>query len=718
MPVVLFDSKILDRAKANLRAASHVRDAAVDIGGYLFESGARTFAVWSEVVRTALSLGPVRTNLHGVDLDLIDVYIRMRERAFELAQDIARTHAAEPGALSESLNAFMRISRPVDQSSQPPDAPTDIPLPTNTRKPASGRENVATASKPTANQSTVGSGPRVGGEESPLEKLLAELHSYIGLASVKADIAALANSISVDRARRTQGLRVADRSLHMVFYGNPGTGKTTVARLVAQIYKELGVLTKGHLVCTDRAGLVASYVGQTAPKVRTVMQEAIGGVLFIDEAYSLAPPDSQNDFGQEAIQQLLLLMENHRTELVVIVAGYPEEMERFLDANPGLRARFSKKVHFEDYSPDELVQIFERMCTENDYRLHDQARGKLSRSVQAAYNRRDKTFGNARFARNLFEEATTNLASRVASSDLSNGSALMVITEEDIPDQPSSIGPPTPSRQFPDFGKYLASKGTPQKTALIYDSWEIDDLAIVGRGRYCTTRVQPMDGDLYCATFDFGSDILEQILARAPAATRELVRRSLAEDPDSVRHVRIPTPISLGVAATLGNLQQGLDETFIPLVIIEVFGADPAAAMEALGVDLSEENLSEIALGDTVSSGGTINHRADSEQIGLSTLLSPGITMMDVKAIRAYCRHSAREWWKAEPRQVAICDSCNSPVLREEGFITDSYLRCDACFDPSSTPDVALDNLRGDANYYGAGLLDEARRFAGMRPRK
>jgi hypothetical protein len=319
--------------------------------------------------------------------------------------------------------------------------------------------------------------------------------------------------------------------------------------------------------------------------VTAVVKEALGGVLFIDEAYSLAPPDSQHDFGPEAIQQLLLLMENHRTELIVIVAGYPEEMARFLDANPGLSSRFTKKLHFEDYSPEQLVQIFEKICGENDYRLHDRARDKLLRSVQVAYDHRDKTFGNARFVRNLFEETTKNLANRVVGSDLSNRSALVVINEDDIPDHPVSIRPSNPTRPLPDLGKYLASKGMPQKSAFIYTSWEIDDLAIVGRGHYCTTRIQPMDGNLYCATFDFGKDILEQILARAPVATRTLVTRSLAEDPDSVRHLRIPNPINVGIAATFGNLQQGLHDAFIPLVITEVFGADPTAAMEALGFD-------------------------------------------------------------------------------------------------------------------------------------
>lgn len=719
MPVVLFNPNVLNGAKANLRAASHVRDAAVDIGGYHFECGARDFAVWSKIVRTELNLELAGTKQAGMDLDLAEVYVRMRERAFELAKDIAKSQSASPGAVSESLNAFMKISKPAAQFSQAPIASTNAPTSTTTGKPVIAKDTGATASRPAANKPTLSSAPNVGHEENPLEHLLAELHSHIGLESVKKDIAELANSISVNRARRNRGLRVADRSLHMVFYGNPGTGKTTMARLVAQIYKELGVLTKGHLVCTDRAGLVANYVGQTAPKVRAVVQEAIGGVLFIDEAYSLAPPGSQNDFGQEAIQQLLLLMENHRTEIVVIVAGYPEEMGRFLDANPGLSSRFTKKLHFEDYSPEDLLQIFEKMCKENDYRLHERARGKLLRSVQAAYNHRDKTFGNARFARNLFEEATKNLANRVVSSDLSNSSALEVITEDDIPDHAESIEPSNPTRLFPDLGKYLASKGMPQKNPVVFNSWEIDDFGVVGRGHYCATRVvQLVDGNQYCATFDFGSDILEQILVRAPAATKALVTRSLEEDPDGVRHLRIPNPINVGIAATLGSLQPGLHEAFIPLVITEVFGADPTVTMEALGINLSGKSLSRIEPGDTVSPSDDVKRSAGREQTGLSALPNPEITMTDVKTIRAYCRHLAREWWKAEPRQVAICDTCNSPVLRDEGFLRESYLWCEACFDPNSTPDAALDNLRDDPDYYGEGLLDEARRFAGMRPRK
>jgi stage V sporulation protein K len=581
VPVVLFNSRVLKGARANLRAASHVRDAAVDIGGYHFEYGARDFALWSRTVKAELELELTGTKFAGLDFDAADIYGRMSDRACELARDITRFRSADLGAVSESLNAFMKISRP-PRVSPAPAGPTAVSMATPTARPAVTKEAGIPASA--IKEPIVGNAPRTGGNGSLLQLLLTDLHSQIGLAKVKKDIEELANSIQVDRARRAQGLRVADRSLHMVFYGNPGTGKTTVARLVAQIYKELGVLGKGHLVCTDRAGLVANYVGQTATKVTSVVQEALGGVLFIDEAYSLAPPDSRNDYGQEAIQELLLLMENHRKELVVIAAGYPDEMARFLDANPGLSSRFTKKLCFEDYSPDQLIQIFEKICRENDYRLDDRARSKLLQTVQIAYDHRDRNFGNARFVRNLFEEATKNLANRVVMSGFSDGSLLTLIAENDIPD-PAVSTKPTDARKLPDLGKYLASKGMPQKTALVYNSWELDDLAVVGRGHYCTTRVQPLDGNLYCTTFDFGNDILEKILARAPAATKALVAGSLAEDPESVRHVRIPNPINVGIVATLGNLQQGLHELFIPLVITEVFGADPTAVMEELDVD-------------------------------------------------------------------------------------------------------------------------------------
>jgi stage V sporulation protein K len=269
-------------------------------------------------------------------------------------------------------------------------------------------------------------------DNGTLSRLLAKFDSLTGLETVKKELGTLVSSIKVDSMRREHGLRVARRSLHIVFEGNPGTGKTTTARLVAQIYKELGVLRKGQLICTDRAAMVAGYVGQTASQVDTIVQSALGGVLFIDEAYSLAPPYAGNDFGLEAIQQLLLMMENHRDDLAVIVAGYPEEMKRFINANPGLSSRFTKVLNFADYSPEQLLQIFERMCRENDYGFRARAAAKLLHLFSSLYVERDKNFGNARLARNLFEKATTNLANRVVQSGSSDRASLMEITEEDI----------------------------------------------------------------------------------------------------------------------------------------------------------------------------------------------------------------------------------------------------------------------------------------------
>lgn len=266
----------------------------------------------------------------------------------------------------------------------------------------------------------------------PLEELLAELDALVGLDRVKADVRQLINFLKVQRLREEQGLKSLPASRHLVFYGNPGTGKTTVARLVAQIYRTLGVLRRGHLVETDRAGLVAGFVGQTAMKVRDVTTKALGGVLFIDEAYTLSSGGS-NDFGQEAVETLLKMMEDHRDDLVVIVAGYTGRMQEFLDSNPGLRSRFNKHIHFDDYGVEQLVKIFKTFCQKADFKITEGAEGELTSIFGVLCAARNETFGNARAARNLFEATLSKQANRLVSLPKVDREILSAIESADIP---------------------------------------------------------------------------------------------------------------------------------------------------------------------------------------------------------------------------------------------------------------------------------------------
>jgi stage V sporulation protein K len=262
-----------------------------------------------------------------------------------------------------------------------------------------------------------------------------KLSHLVGMQDVKNDIHTLINFLKIQKMREMEDLPSISVTLHSVFCGPPGTGKTTIARLMGEIYKQLGVLSKGHVVETDRSGLVAGYIGQTAIKVDKVIESALDGVLFIDEAYTLAPEGAASkDFGQEAIDILLKRMEDHKDRLVVIVAGYTEEMSRFINANPGLQSRFNRYFNFQDYTPDELLVIFSKLCEQSHFNLAEQSRDVLLKKLTLLYENRDKRFGNGRLVRNIFDKTVEKQANRLSKLPKVSKEMLMIIAPEDIPE--------------------------------------------------------------------------------------------------------------------------------------------------------------------------------------------------------------------------------------------------------------------------------------------
>lgn len=265
-----------------------------------------------------------------------------------------------------------------------------------------------------------------------IDEALKELNELIGLKRVKDEVNTVINLIKIKKLRNDKGLSQTPMSLHLVFSGNPGTGKTTVARILGDIYRNIGVLSKGQLIETDRSGLVAGYVGQTAIKTQEIVQKALGGILFIDEAYTLSSNESGNDFGKEAIDTLLKLMEDNRNDLVVIVAGYSEPMEKFLKSNPGIESRFNTFIHFEDYNFAELHKIFASFCKKYNYTVENEAEKLLLQYFQSMEMNKNENFANAREVRNIFENIIKNQANRLANETNISDKMLLEITIEDL----------------------------------------------------------------------------------------------------------------------------------------------------------------------------------------------------------------------------------------------------------------------------------------------
>ncbi|MCL4119897.1 UNVERIFIED_CONTAM: hypothetical protein GTU68_002434 [Idotea baltica] len=262
---------------------------------------------------------------------------------------------------------------------------------------------------------------------------MAKMNKYIGLKEVKDEVNELINFLKVQKMREENGLKIIGATRHLVFTGNPGTGKTSIARMLAEIFAALGILSKGHLTETDRSGLVAGYVGQTAIKVRKVVNAALGGILFIDEAYALAG-GGEKDFGQEAVDTLIKLMEDHKDDLVVIVAGYTGPMKKFIDSNPGLRSRFNKYINFKDYTVQELLDIFKLFVRMDEFELADKkTEARVKAIIKAQHAVKDETFGNARMCRNLFDEIIRNQANRLVKLKKIDKKKLSVLRVSDIP---------------------------------------------------------------------------------------------------------------------------------------------------------------------------------------------------------------------------------------------------------------------------------------------
>ncbi|MBR2764532.1 MAG: AAA family ATPase [Blautia sp.] len=351
---------------------------------------------------------PVQEKEKGLPEDLLDDIEKIKNMAL-----------SDFDAITQAVSST--IVRDKDQQTKKTDTDTGDTIQNGVHAPETEEQPEHEATHDTAVQQK---------EPVPEKTAMQELEELIGLESIKDDVKELIALVKTQKLRSDQGMRAVPVSKHLVFSGNPGTGKTTVARILARLYKEIGALSKGQLVEVDRSGLVAGFVGQTAAKTQEKIAEAMGGILFIDEAYTLAKEG--NDFGQEAIDTILKAMEDNRDDLVVIVAGYTELMKKFINSNPGLKSRFNKYFEFPDYTQEELIGIFELQCKKYDYRLDEEARRTVLSKIRQMEEQKGENFANARDVRNLFEVIITNQATRIARMTSPDPDQLRLITNADV----------------------------------------------------------------------------------------------------------------------------------------------------------------------------------------------------------------------------------------------------------------------------------------------
>ena len=387
----------------------------------------RALEAFDEALVVGAKIGPGFASAAYVHIGRAESLRRLGRRA-DAEESLRAAIAAAEHAPQEARDRVARAARRALDALRPHGAdgsPGGPPV-------VAGPGRTSTASSAGAARSTAAPAT-LRADETDYDAVLAELDALIGLAAVKAEVRRLAELLRIATMRRAEGLKTVNVSLHLVFQGGAGTGKTTVARLFGRLYKSLGLLATDTVVEVSREDLVSGYIGQTATKTAAAIDSALDGVLFIDEAYALVRPGSEGDFGPEAVVELLKRMEDDRARLAVIAAGYPLEMDEFLASNSGFRSRFGDTIHFEDYGPAELVLIFEKFAADSDYTLTDDARAELMLSMERLHAARDRYFGNARTARNLFDDVVAHQAERLLKRGAKpDRASLMELTPADV----------------------------------------------------------------------------------------------------------------------------------------------------------------------------------------------------------------------------------------------------------------------------------------------